>query len=139
MESSKKKKGKRKKKEVSDANLIKMPPIETESSNDKDLLYNTLNLNQTNKEDELLKKFMNTKKSDTKYIFNFTNCIFFSKYKVTNKISEGNYSKIYQIINMNTNEKYACKIEAKNAEQPLLDYEYKIMDYYFKYIFDINL
>ena len=129
MESSKKKKGKRKKKEVSDANLIKMPPIETESSNDKDLLYNTLNLNQTNKEEELLKKFMNTKKSDTKYIFNFTNCIFFSKYKVTNKISEGNYSKIYQIINMNTNEKYACKIEAKNAEQPLLDYEYKIMDY----------
>ena len=30
---------------------------------------------------------------------------------------------------MNTNEKYACKIEAKNAEQPLLGYEYKIMDY----------
>ena len=131
MESSKTKKVKKKKKEVSDANLLKMPPMETEeSSKEKEALYKNIIPNHIKTDEELIEAFNNNKnKTDTKYIFNFTDCIFFSKYKVTNKISEGNYSKIYQIIDINTNEKYACKIEPKKVEQPLLDYEYKIMDY----------
>ena len=136
MESSRRTKSKRNKKEESDANLLKMPPIETESSNEKEALHKNIIPKHKKSDRELIEEFNSknnnknkNKTDDTKYIFDFTDCLFFSKYKVTNKISEGNYSQIYQVIDTNTNEKYACKIEPKKIENPLLDNEYKIMDY----------
>ena len=134
MESSRRTKSKRNKKEESDANLLKMPPIETESSNEKEALHNNIIPKHKKSDRELIEEFNSknnnkNKTDDTKYIFDFTDCLFFSKYRVTNKISEGNYSQIYQVIDINTNEKYACKIEPKKIENPLLDNEYKIMDY----------
>ena len=132
MEKKTKKTKSRKTKEISNASLIKLPPIEKEDSYDKE----TKNQNNNYPKRSLIVdsiKYTNEVNNDNnnteKVIINFTNCIFFSQYKVTKKISEGNFSKIYQVIEINTDEKYACKIESKRAKQPMLDYEYKIMDY----------
>ena len=119
-----------KNKEVSNLSLLKLPPLEKESSNGKET--------QNQKKVQFSGEIINLKKEEddrdnkveqNKIILDFTNCIFFSKYKVTKKISEGNFSKIYQLIEINTNDKYACKIEAKKANQPMLENEYKILDY----------
>ena len=119
-----------KNKEVSNLSLLKLPPLEKESSNGKET--------QNQKKVQFSGEIINLKKEEddrdnkveqNKIILDFTNCIFFSKYKVTKKISEGNFSKIYQLIEINTNDKYACKIEAKKAKQPMLENEYKILDY----------
>ena len=133
MEKKTKKTKSRKTKEISNASLIKLPPIEKEDSYDKE----TKNQNNNYPKRSLIVdsiKYTNEVNNDNnnnteKVIINFTNCIFFSQYKVTKKISEGNFSKIYQVIEINTDEKYACKIESKRTKQPMLDYEYKIMDY----------
>ena len=135
MDKSSKKKSKksRKNKEVSNASLLKFPPLEKESSNGKGA--SNQNIAQINDQIIQLKKVedeeinKDNKDNQNKVILDFTNCIFFSKYKVTKKISEGNFSKIYQLEEISTNDKYACKIEAKKAKQPMLEYEYKILDY----------
>ena len=75
------------------------------------------------KEDD--KKNENEKKPE---IINFVGCLFFSKYKIINKITEGGYSQIYRAIN-NDDEYFCCKIEPANTPQPLLENESKIMDY----------
>ena len=60
MESSKTKKVKKKKKEVSDANLLKMPPMETEeSSKEKEALYKNIIPNHTKTDEELIEAFNN--------------------------------------------------------------------------------
>ena len=58
----------------------------------------------------------------------FINCILFSKYKVIKKLTEGNFSSIYQAIN-NEGDNFCCKIEPINSPQLLLENESKIMDY----------
>ena len=119
-----------KNKEVSNLSLLKLPPLEKESSsgketkNQKKVQFSGEIINLKKEEDD-----RDNKVEQNKIILDFTNCIFFSKYKVTKKISEGNFSKIYQLIEINTNDKYACKIEAKKANQPMLENEYKILDY----------
>ena len=127
---SKKKKAKRKSKmkkvENSNADLIKLPPIEKESSNENE----TKEKNEIKKEphNEENNTDINNNKKD-KVILDFSKCLFFSNYQVTKKISEGNYSKVYQLTDNETGDLFACKIEPKKAEQPMLEYEYKIMDY----------
>ena len=118
---SKKKKAKRKSKmkkvENSNADLIKLPPIEKESSNE----------NETKEKYEIKKEphneenntDINNNKKD-KVILDFSKCLFFSNYQVTKKISEGNYSKVYQLTDNETGDLFACKIEPKKAEQPML-------------------
>ena len=119
-----------KNKEVSNLSLLKLPPLEKESSNGKEtqnqkkVQFSGEIINLKKEEDE-----QDNKVEQNKIILDFTNCIFFSKYKIKKKISEGNFSKIYQLIEINTNDKYACKIEAKKANQPMLENEYKILDY----------
>ena len=36
--------------------------------------------------------------------------IFFNKYKATKKLGEGSFGKIYSVININTNKKFALKM-----------------------------
>ena len=79
------------------------------------------NDNKSNNED---------KKENKPEKIDFTGCIFFSKYKVVKKITEGSFSQIYQLINDN-DEYFCCKIEPKNSPQPLLDHESKVMNYLF--------
>ena len=130
---SKKKKSKKRKskkgKEFSNSNLMQLPPLVKESSSGKEEqnLNNPKKIEESEKFEKNDSEFDNNKKD--KVILDFTDCIFFSNYRVTNKISEGNFSKIYQLEEIETNEMFACKIEAKKAIQPMLEYEYKIMDY----------
>ncbi len=140
MEKKSKNKKSKKNKEISNASLLKLPPLEKEGSSEKEIP----DLNETKKpkkieekekeEDEEEEKNQNNLETDNKnknikVKLDFTNCIFFSKYKVTKKISEGNFSKIYQLEDIDTDDKYVCKIEAKKAKQPMIEYEYKILDY----------
>ena len=60
---------------------------------------------------------------------NIENKIFFSKFKPDQKIGEGSFGKIYSAHNINTGEKYALKLEAKNISQPLLEQEAYILCY----------
>ena len=60
---------------------------------------------------------------------NIENKIFFSKFKPDKKIGEGSFGKIYSAHNINTGEKYALKLEARNISQPLLDQEAQILCY----------
>ena len=70
------------------------------------------------------------KKENKPEKIDFTGCIFFSKYQVVKKITEGSFSQIYQLINED-GEYFCGKIEPKNSPQPLLDHESKIMNYLF--------
>jgi len=136
MEKKSKKRKSKKNKEISNASLLKLPPLEREGSSGKEIPK----LNEPQRSQKIEKKEKEEQKdqinietdkknNNIKVKLDFTNCIFFSKYKVTKKISEGNFSNIYQLSDIDEDDMYACKIEAKKAKQPMLEYEYKIMDY----------
>ena len=132
MNGKKKKKTIRKKKDESNLDLTKFkPPLEKEDSiNNEETKEKIKEKHILKTDNDIIDDYINkVNKNNEKVIYDFTDCLFFSKYKVTKKISEGNFSKIYQLTDINTDEIYACKIEHKKAEQPMLEYEYKVMDY----------
>ena len=129
MERKTKKKKTRKKKEVSNTNLMKLPPIERESSSGHETKNNNINAIKEETKEEHNNKDNTENNKNNKVIIDFTGCIFFEQYKVTKKISEGNFSKIYQLTDIDNDDIYACKIEAKRAKQPMLENEYKILVY----------
>ena len=57
--------------------------------------------------------------------------VFFNKYKPIKKIGEGSFGKIYLANNINTNDKYAIKLENRNSPKLLLEQE-AYMLYYLK-------
>jgi serine/threonine protein kinase len=57
--------------------------------------------------------------------------VFFNKYKPIKKIGEGSFGKIYLSNNINTNDKYAIKLENRNSPKLLLEQE-AYMLYYLK-------
>ena len=129
MERKTKKKKTRKKKEVSNTNLMKLPPIERESSSGHETKNNNINAIKEETKEEHNNQDNTGNNKNNKVIIDFTGCIFFEQYKVTKKITEGNFSKIYQLSDIDNNDIYACKIEAKRAKQPMLENEYKILAY----------
>ena len=129
MERKTKKKKTRKKKEVSNTNLMKLPPIERESSSGHETKNNNINAIKEETKEEHNNQDNTENNKNNKVIIDFTGCIFFEQYKVTKKISEGNFSKIYQLTDIDNDDIYACKIEAKRAKQPMLENEYKILVY----------
>ena len=86
-----------------------------------------LNSDINNNNNENNNKSIEEKKPE---IMDFTGCVFFSKYEVVKKITEGSFSQIYQLIDIN-GEYFCCKIEPKNSPQPLLAHESKVMNYLF--------
>ena len=86
---------------------------------------NKTNKNENNKTENEKNENENDNKPEK---IDFTDCIFFSKYKIINKLTEGGYSQIYQAINRN-GDYFCCKIEPSNTPQPLLKKESEIMDY----------
>ena len=129
MERKTKKKKTRKKKEVSNTNLMKLPPIERESSSGNETKNNNINAIKEETKEEHNNQDNTENNKNNKVIIDFTGCIFFEQYKVTKKISEGNFSKIYQLTDIDNDDIYACKIDAKRAKQPMLENEYKILVY----------
>ncbi len=57
--------------------------------------------------------------------------VFFNKYKPIKKLGEGSFGKIYLANNINTNDKYAIKLENRNSPKLLLEQE-AYMLYYLK-------
>ena len=54
---------------------------------------------------------------------------FFSKYKITKKVGEGSFGKVYKAIYNKTEEEFAIKTENKTKGQGLLEVEATIMNY----------
>ena len=67
--------------------------------------------------------------SHNKQVDDFTNRLFFNKYKPVKKLGEGSFGKIYSAINVNTKQKFALKMELKDANQNLLESEAYILCY----------
>ena len=89
---------------------------------------NSSNSSSENKKDKKEIDNKEKKNENEKKPIDFINCILFSKYKIVKKITEGNFSHIYQAINSN-GDNFCCKIEPINSPQLMLENESKIMDY----------
>ena len=89
---------------------------------------NSSNSSSENKKDKKEIDNKEKKNENEKKPIDFINCILFSKYKIVRKITEGNFSHIYQAINSN-GDNFCCKIEPINSPQLMLENESKIMDY----------
>ena len=48
--------------------------------------------------------------SHTSQVDDFTNRLFFNKYKPVKKLGEGSFGKIYSAVNVNTHQKFALKM-----------------------------
>jgi serine/threonine protein kinase len=59
----------------------------------------------------------------------FTKRTFFNKYRPVDKLGEGSFGKIYSAENINTGQKFALKMEYKDAAQNLLESEAYILCY----------
>ena len=59
----------------------------------------------------------------------FTKRTFFNKYKPLKKLGEGSFGKIYSAVNINNQQKFALKMEYKDAQQNLLESEAYILCY----------
>ena len=151
-----KKRTKRKKKEISDASLLKLPPLEHEgektgkenknenptsiSNNNINNDINNINNNSSNKnknkktntintnDNNIINDNINNNDDKDKVKLDFIDCIFFSKYTVIEEIADTDFSKIL-LLETKDQEKFAAKIEHKKFGRHLLEYEYKIMDY----------
>jgi serine/threonine protein kinase len=59
----------------------------------------------------------------------FTKRLFFNKYRPVKKLGEGSFGKIYSAVNINNQQKFALKMELREANQNLLETEAYILCY----------
>ena len=59
----------------------------------------------------------------------FTKRLFFNKYRPVKKLGEGSFGKIYSAFNINNQQKFALKMELREANQNLLETEAYILCY----------
>jgi serine/threonine protein kinase len=64
-----------------------------------------------------------------KQVDDFTKRTFFNKYRPIKKLGEGSFGKIYSAVNINNQQKFALKMEYKDAAQNLLESEAYILCY----------
>ena len=64
-----------------------------------------------------------------KQVDDFTKRTFFNKYRPLKKLGEGSFGKIYSAVNINNEQKFALKMEYKEAPQNLLESEAYILCY----------
>ena len=55
--------------------------------------------------------------------------IFFNKYKPLTRLGEGSFGKVFSALNMETNEKFALKMEPREKGQSPLEAEAYILSY----------